>query len=144
MYIVMHEQLFPEFVNSADTLRVYEGDKLVFSSQKDRLLPLMEYLGHSAPEHTGVVIFDKIIGNAAALLAVKAQCHETFSPLGSELAAQTLKKYRIAYHFSRTVPHIQRDDGEDMCPMEKLSLGKGPEEFYQAMVGIIRKAAEDS
>lgn len=136
----MHEQLFPEFVDSADTLRVYEGDKLVFSSQKDRLLPLMDYLSRFATEHTSVVIFDKIIGNAAALLAVKAQCREVFSPLGSELAVQTLQKYGIAYHFSRTVPNIQRADGEDMCPMEKLSTGKEPEEFYQIMLEKINRA----
>ena len=138
----MHEQLFPEFVSSDDTLRVYEGDKLVFSSQKDRLLPLMEYLGRFAAAHNEVVIFDKIIGNAAALLAVKAQCREIFSPLGSELAVQTLGKYGITYHFTRTVPNIQRADGEGMCPMEKLSLGKGPDEFYQAMIEIINRAAD--
>jgi len=136
-----YNHLFQEFVASDDTLRIYAGENLVFSSRKDRLLPLMEYLGRFAPEHTEVVIFDKIIGNAAALLAVKARCREAFSPLGSELAAQTLAEYGIAYHFTRTVPTIQRADGEGMCPMEKLSLGKGPEEFYQAMVDIINKAA---
>ncbi len=136
-----YKHLFQEFVASDDTLRVYEGHRLVFSSQKDRLLPLMEYLDRFAPEHTGVIIFDKIIGNAAALLAVKAGCREAFSPLGSELAAQTLAEYGIAYHFTRTVPAIQRADGEDMCPMEKLSLGKGPDEFYQAMVDIINRSA---
>lgn len=133
--------MFQEFVASDDTLRIYAGENLVFSSRKDRLLPLMEYLGRFAPEHTEVVIFDKIIGNAAALLAVKTGCREAFSPLGSELAAQTLAEYGIAYHFTRTVPAIQRADSEDMCPMEKLSLGKGPEEFYQAMVDIINKSA---
>lgn len=141
MYIVMHEPVFQEFVASDDTLRVYQGDKLVFSSRKDRLLPLMEYLGRFAPEHPGVVIFDKIIGNAAALLAVKAQCREAFSPLGSELAVQTLEKYGITYHFTRTVPTIQRVDGEGMCPMEKLSIGKEPEEFYQIMLEQINQAS---
>jgi len=136
----MYERFFKEFVASDDTLWVYKGDKLVFSSRKDRLLPLMEYLDRFAPEYTGVVIFDKIIGNAAALLAAKAQCQEVFSPLGSELAAQTLEKYGIAYHFTRIVPAIQRIDGEDMCPMEKLSLGKEPEEFYRTMVDIINRS----
>ncbi len=28
-----------------------------------------------------------------------------------------------------------------MCPMEKLSIGKEPEEFYQTMVEISNKAA---
>ncbi len=136
--------MFQKFAASDDTLRVYEADRLVFSSRKDRLLPLMEYLDRFASEHKEVVIFDKIIGNAAALLAIKAGCREAFSPLGSEFAAQTLAEYGIAYHFTRTVPAIQRDDGEDMCPMEKLSLGKGPDDFYQEMVDIIKKAAKGS
>ncbi|MBA7624251.1 hypothetical protein ES703_31658 [subsurface metagenome] len=137
----MYQRIFSEFTASDDTLRVYEVDRLVFSSRKDRLLPLMEYIDRFAPDHRGVVIFDKIIGNAAALLAVKAGGREVFSPLGSELAVQTLEKYGIAYHFTRTAPNIQRADGEDMCPMEKLSIGKEPDEFYREMVAIISKSA---
>jgi len=135
----MYVRLFHEFLTSDDALRVYEGDQLIFSSTKDRLLPLLEYLGRFASDHQQVVIFDKIIGNAAALLCIKADCCEVFSPLGSQLAIKTLKKYGIKYHFSRIVPCIQRADREDMCPMEKLSLDKSPEEFYQAMLNIINK-----
>ena len=137
----MYQRIFHEFNASDDTLRVYEDSSLVFSSRKDRLLPLMEYIDRFASEHKGVVIFDKIIGNAAALLAVKAGGREIFSPLGSELALQTLEEYDIEYHFTRTVPTIQKVDGESMCPMEKLSIGKEPEEFYREMVEIIRKSA---
>ena len=137
----MYQRIFSEFTASDDTLRVYEVDRLVFSSRKDRLLPLMEYIDRFALDHRGVVIFDKIIGNAAALLAVKAEGREVFSPLGSELAVKTLEKYGIAYHFTRTAPTIQRADGEDMCPMEKLSIGKEPDEFYREMVAIISKSA---
>ena len=139
--MVTYQRIFSEFTASDDTLRVYEGDRLVFSSRKDRLLPLMEYLDRFASAHEGVVIFDKIIGNAAALLAVRAKCREVFSPLGSELAIHTLEKYGINYNFTRIVPTIQRADGEDMCPMEKLSIGKEPEEFYQTMVEIINRSA---
>jgi len=137
----MYQRIFHQFNASADTLRVYEDSSLVFSSRKDRLLPLMEYIDRFASEHKGVVIFDKIIGNAAALLAVKAGGREIFSPLGSELALQTLEEYDIEYHFTRTVPTIQKVDGESMCPMEKLSIGKKPEEFYREMVEIIKKSA---
>jgi len=137
----MYQRIFHEFNASTDTLRVYEDSALVFSSRKDRLLPLMEYIDRFASEHKGVVIFDKIIGNAAALLAVKAGGREIFSPLGSELALQTLEEYDIKYHFTRTVPTIQKVDGESMCPMEKLSIGKEPEEFYREMVEIIKKSA---
>jgi len=136
---VMHARLFDEFLTSDDTLRVYDGDQLIFVSSKDRLLPLLEYLDRFAFDHQRVVIFDKIMGNAAALLSVKADCQEVYSPLGSQFAIQTLDKYGIKYYLSKIVPSIQRTDGEDMCPMEKLSLGKGPEEFYKVMLNIINK-----
>ena len=72
-------------------------------------------------------------GNAAALLLREAHCTEVYSPLGSQLAAQSLGDFGIKYHFSRTVAHILNSSGDDMCPMEKLSLGKTPNEFYKAI-----------
>jgi len=134
----MLEHLFNKFLASDDTLRVYEAEQQVFSSDKDRLIPLLDYIAQSAPHHQGVIIFDKIMGNAAALLSIKAGCQEVSSPLGSELAAATLDKYGIKYHLVEIIPYIQRDDGQDMCPMEKLSLDKEPEEFYEAMKSIVK------
>jgi hypothetical protein len=124
-------QLFAEFLGSGDSLRVYEGKDLVFASRKDRLLPLVEYIDTAATQHTGVFVFDKIIGNAAALLCIKASCREVSSPLGSRLAATTLDKHGIEYRLSRIVPYIQKSEGEGMCPMEELSIDKEPEEFYR-------------
>jgi len=135
----MYADLFSKFLVSEDTLQVYEGNRLVFSSTKDRLLPLLEYIDRFAHHYQQVVTFDKITGNAAALLSVKAGCREVYSPMGSQLAMETLDRYGIKYHFTEIVPHIQKPDGSDMCPMEKLSMGKGPEEFYQAMVDVINK-----
>ncbi len=133
----MHTQLFNEFLASDDSLRVYEEGKLVFASKKDRLVPLLEYIESFAPYHRNVVIFDKIIGNAAALLAVKADCREACSPLGSQQGIETLDKYGIKYHFAEVVSFIQKVGGEGMCPMETLSLGKEPEEFYEAIKNAI-------
>ncbi len=133
----MHQHFFNEFLTSSDTLRVYEGDQLIFFSSKDRLLPLLEYIDRFTPHHQQVVIFDKIMGNAAALLCAKANCQEVYSPLGSQLAIDTLDKYGIKYHLTKTIPYIQKPNRENMCPMEKLSLNKEPEEFYEAMRNII-------
>jgi hypothetical protein len=131
--MMKYEKLFKEFMASDDTLRIYHGDEMIFSSKKDRLMPLMEYLKEAGTGGEPVVIFDKVIGNAAACLAVKANCRECFSPLGSELGVKTLKKHKIVHHLGTTVPYIMRDDGLDMCPMEKLSVDKTPEEFYAEM-----------
>ena len=134
----MYKDSFSEFLMSGDTLRVYEGNQLIFSSIKDRLLPLLEYIGRFASHHQQVVIFDKIMGNAAALLSVEASCREVYSPLGSQFAVKTLDKYGIKYHITEIVPYIQKSDGEDMCPMEELSINKEPEEFYGVIRSIIK------
>lgn len=123
--------MFAEFLSSGDSLRVYEGKNLVFASRKDRLLPLLEYVDNLAARHTGVSVFDKIVGNAAALLCIKAGSQEVCSPLGSRLAAATLDKHGIEHRLTKIVPYIQRSEDKGMCPMEKLSIGKEPDEFYQ-------------
>ena len=133
----MYEELFEDFATCQDTLRIYQDGKLVFSSQKDRLLPLMEYMETSPENHGQVTVMDKLVGNAAALLAIKAGCSEVFSPLGSELAVETMNKFDIEHHIATLVPRILKDDGTDFCPMEKLSIGKTPEEFYQVMKDLI-------
>jgi len=129
----MPADLFRAFLASDDTLRIYEDGSLVFSSKKDRLLPLLEYIAAGETAGRPVTIFDKVMGNGAALLAIKAGCREVYSPLGSDLAVRTLDSYGLHHHLTRTVPFILRDDGTDLCPMEQLSIGKGPEEFYLAL-----------
>lgn len=129
----MNKPTFNEFLASDDTLRVYEGSNLLFASKKERLLPLLEYIDGMAARHHDVVVLDKIMGNAAALLAVKASCREVYSPLGSEVAVTTLDRYGVRHHLNQVVSCIKQDNSEEMCPMEKLSLGKTPDEFYAAL-----------
>jgi len=131
--VVSINELFARFVDSSDTFRVYHQGKLIFKSKKERLSPLLEYIDRFVPQVKDVVIFDRIVGNAAALLLKKAFCLEIYSPLGSEFAIQTLSEQGIKYHFSKTVPYILNQAGDDICPMEKLSLGKSSEEFFRRL-----------
>ena len=125
---------FDEFLKSKDTVRVYKGDKLLFSSQKERLSPLLEYAARFVPYEKDVTVFDRVVGNAAALLLNKIRCSEVFSPLGSDMAIEAMDSFGIKYHFMEIVPCIQDDSRQNMCPMEKMSLGKTSEEFYQALI----------
>ena len=130
-------RMFDDFMASSDSLRVYHGKKLIFSSTRERLLPLVEYLDGCRSDRRQVVIYDKIVGNAAALLSVLANCHEIYSPLGSQLAVATLEKYCVAYHLAEIIPYIRISDSPDMCPMEKLSIDMDPEEFYTKVKNFI-------
>ena len=127
---------FQKFLMSSDSLHVYEASKIIFTSDKAGLLPLLEYIDRFSPCHQQVTIFDKIMGNGAALLSVLANCQKVYSPLGSQLAINTLDKYLISYHIANTVSYIRKTPRGEMCPMEKLSLHKGPEEFYAAVRNI--------
>lgn len=127
----MNTRLFREFLSSDDSLWVYKDGRRIFASSKSGILPLLEYIEILSLQHRQITIFDKVVGNAAALLSVKAAVEEVYSPLGSELAAKTLRDYNVKYHFSETAPYIQNRSQDDMCPMEKLSIDRSPEEFFK-------------
>jgi len=78
------------------------------------------------------------MGNAAALLSIKAGAVEVFSPMGSQIGIDTLVKFNIKYHINKIVPFIQKDNSNDMCFMEKLSTEKTPDDFYTAIKAIIK------
>lgn len=123
--------MFTKFKMSRDTLWIYNGQERVYQSDKAILAPLIEYISNKSTAREQVIILDKVMGNAAALLSVKAGAKKIYSPLGSELASITLSRYKIEYYLEKVVPFILARNGEDICPMEKLSRGKNPEEFYQ-------------
>ena len=129
----IRSQRFGEFLESKDAFRVYKGSRLLFASRKDRLVPIVEYIENRAPYEEGVTVYDRIVGNAAALLLETIRCRLVFSEVGSEHAIRTLKSAGIRYHFNETVDCIMNDSGQDMCPMERLSLGKNPDEFFRAL-----------
>lgn len=136
----MHgDKLLGQFIKSGDTLWVYKGTKLIFQSRKERLMPLLDYIDAFVLQIRGVTILDRIVGNAAALLLKKALCLKVYSPVASQAAVRSLEKFGISYHFSKIVPCIR--EGKDVCPMEKLSEGKTPDEFYQAVKDLVLKGA---
>jgi len=125
-----------DFLASGDTLRVYGGNELLFRSTSEGLLPLVDYINKSDTCRAVTTVFDRVVGNAAALLLIRANCSEVFSPLGSKLAAGTLDSYAVEYHFTEVVPYIRGRGEQDMCPMEKLSLNKSPGEFYEVILSL--------
>jgi hypothetical protein len=56
------------------------------------------------------------------------------------LASNTLNEYKVEHYLEKMVSFILAANGRDMCPMEKLSLGKKPEEFMSALKARINQA----
>lgn len=128
--------LFHYFLASKDDLRVYHGAWLIFSSKDSGLAPLVDYVIKFVPATGEALVFDRVVGNAAALLLKLALCTEVWSSLGSEQAAQTLSNFGIRYHFVTKVPYILNRQSSDICPFEKLSMGKTADEFYDTIKAL--------
>ena len=129
----MYNKQYHEFLFNEDSFHVYENGHLLYHSTKGRIIPWLEFIDLFSPLVSNVTVFDKVVGNAAALLAIKAGCRSLYSPVGSQLAADTLEKYHIKYSFINTIPYICKADSLEMCPLEKLSLDKRPEDFYETV-----------
>jgi hypothetical protein len=127
------EDAFREFRDSPDTLRVYKGDRLLFASTRERLFPLVEYIDTCAPHESDVTVFDRVTGKAAALLLTRMSCGEIHSELGSDLGAEVLDRFGIRHRFAETVPYIENNRRDGMCPMEELALDRDADEFYAAL-----------
>ena len=129
----MSNALYDRFLKSGDTLWVYHRDKRLFTSDKGILFPLLEYIDSDLSRYEGVTVMDRVMGNAAALLSVKARAEEVWSPFGSEYAIKTLKAHKVKFYITETVPFIRNQAGTDICPMEALSVSRHvePDEFVK-------------
>ncbi len=123
--------LYESFIQSEDTVWFLRDGERVFRSQKKGIAPLLEYLELFDIHDEGeLIVFDRVVGNAAALLMKLARCKEVYAALASELAVETLKGFDIPGSFQKIVPHIINRKGTGMCPFERLSIGKSPADFY--------------
>lgn len=102
-----------------------KNGKIVFRSKADRLKPLIECIGRYKEEMRGGVVFDKIVGRAAAFLLTHAKVSEVWTPVIGRGGRKILENNKIKVKFGRETENIMNQKGDDLCPMEKMSLKKG-------------------
>lgn len=124
---------FKKFLKSSWGLEIYYQEKAIFKSKKAGVKGLLDFIKKYDRRYGGVVIFDKIVGRGAALLAVYLRAQAFYGKTGSKLARKILKKSKIKFYFQKTVPSILNKKKTDLCPFEKLSLNKTPKQFYNSL-----------
>lgn len=125
---------FKKFSQGKNFLQIWSGQKIVFESQKNGVAGLLDFIAQNIKKFPDLIIFDTKVGRAAALLCAYLGAKEVYSLVGSELAAETLNDFQIKFYFYKTVPNILNKDETDLCPLEKKSLGKTPQEFYKCLI----------
>ncbi len=102
-----------------------KNGKIIFKSKAERLKPIILSIEKHKEQMQGAIVFDRIIGRAAAILLVHAKVKEVWTPVISQDARKYLKKSKIKIEFKKEVKNIMNRKGNDLCPMEKLSRKMG-------------------
>ena len=113
------------FLKKSWSFILIKRGKIIFKSKAERLKPLILCIKKHQKEMQGTIAFDRIIGQAAAILLAYAKVKEVWTPIISQDARKYLKKNKIKVEFKKEVKNIMNQKGDDLCPMEKLSRKMG-------------------
>lgn len=95
--------------------------QIIKTSHKKGIIPLMEMIRDNRDMMQGAVIADKVIGKAAALLAVAYKVKQIYAEILSQQAKEVLDQYSVFYQYEKYVDYIQNRSKSGQCPMEKLT-----------------------
>ncbi len=110
-----------ELEESGNNLLVYSGGGLVFSSDKNGIVPLMDAIDAIGGEGLGdLVTADRVVGKAAVLLNVYLGALEVHAMLISTGAKELLSDRGIPFVFREETDAIKMRDGVIFCPFERI------------------------
>ncbi len=124
-----------DFVRSDWSLVVENRTGLVFRSKEEKLRPLLKCIEQHSSEMKGAILFDRVVGRAAALLCAYARVGTVLTPLLSDGGREALNQFAIPFHALGRVKEILNEDSSGPCPMEEKARGKSPLEFHELITG---------
>lgn len=98
------------------SLVVVRDGRLLFSSRLQGIQPLLDALDHNVLP--GSALADKVVGRAAAMIAVLGEVNAVHSPLMSQEAVDVLSEAGILHCADKVVEQILNQGGTGPCPLE--------------------------
>ncbi|MDZ7337532.1 MAG: DUF1893 domain-containing protein [candidate division KSB1 bacterium] len=127
-------------VSLGHSLEVYRGECLVFASDGKWLHPLFEledFLRRQGLSASELVVVDKIVGRAAALLCVYFGVGRVVAELLSIRGQQVLEYHRVPYQYGALVDRI-------LCRTEELLAQEWDPARAYAVLAELRARSLDS
>ncbi|KYH39410.1 MAG: hypothetical protein AYL28_000080 [Candidatus Bathyarchaeota archaeon B23] len=116
------------------SLLIYDGEggRVLYSSEEGGLKPLVEAVEAVGLERLrGCIVVDRVVGRAAALVAVYMGASEVHAVLMSWGAEGVLRRFGVPYSFLVETDYIRGRDGGP-CPFEREVSGvEDPGEAYR-------------
>lgn len=99
--------------------------------------PVINKMNENISYFEGLIVADKIIGKASAMLLVLSGVKEVYCIVLSKAGKEILDKYKIPYHYENLTEYIINRKGDDMCPMEKTV--KDIDDLNEAYIALSNK-----
>jgi hypothetical protein len=125
--------LKPDFTKYS--LALIQGDKVIYSSQSNGLKPLWDCLENFRQTKNSFILYDKVIGLAAAKLIVYSKIiSEIQTLLVSQPAKKFLEENGIKVETKKTVANILTQDRRSICPGEIIALNTAEPDDFRAKI----------
>ena len=119
---------------------VIRGGRM-FSERGRGVSPLLEFHDHrEAGFLRGATVVDKVIGRAAAMIAIAGGATRVHGELMSEDAKALLESRGVTVSYGTLVPRILNADRSDLCPLEKSV--EGIDDPEQALTALRKRIEE--
>lgn len=130
--------LIPDF--NEYSLALIKDDKIVFSSDKSGLRPLLECINKFRLKISDCILHDKFVGLAAARLIVYSKIiFSVNTNTISKPAKKLLEEKNIIINANNVVENILTKEGSDICSMEKKALSiSSNEDFFLELNKLFR------
>jgi hypothetical protein len=121
------------------SLALIQGDKIIFSSDRHGLRPLMDCLENYSQVKEKLTLHDKVIGLAAAKLIVYSGIiSEVHTPLASKPAKKFLEENGVKFYAKEIVANILKKDQSSICPSEIVALNTAePDAFCKQIMALL-------
>lgn len=111
-----------------------KNGEIIFKSKAQHLKPLVLCIKKYKREMRGTIVFDKVVGQAAAILLTYARVKEVWTPVVSRGAKRILAKNKIKLVCQKEAENIMNRSGNDLCLMEKKSRNMPEKEFIEKIL----------
>ncbi len=98
-------------------------DGLVESQRGNGVMPLLNFHDHSPWHFAGAIVVDKVVGRAAAMIAIHGKAFAVYGEVMSQDALELLGKYGIPAGCDQLVPQILNASRTGLCPLEQAVAG---------------------
>lgn len=141
------DEAIAEITAKKSSFVLIKDEKIIYRASGRGVKPFMELLATDEGRNMleGGIVVDKIIGKAAAMLAVFGQVSNVYGIMMSENGKKYLEKSGKLQGYTRCVDVISKKDGNGICPIEKSVLDvEQPEEAYElikeTIASLMKKA----